>query len=195
MFPPSTSPATLLFLSPSLKWQMALAHLSSTYLSIIPLSFSLDSSFDLLLLVSLPVFLILLPVPLLLPCSLSFRHPLSAFLLPSLPHFRLLSDPRHSLSLSLPLFLPSRKSLSTICLAVMNSEPFRTNQLGQINETLQGDKLCVCVCKRVLLWESECVHLKCLIIRCAHHLIYPAVTDSVLQGNTTDKAGCTHSVS
>lgn len=60
------------------------------------------------------------------PLSLSIL-PLSPFLL----------DPRHSLSLSLPLEIPLYH------LAVMNSEPFRINQLGQINETFRGDKLCV----------------------------------------------------
>lgn len=47
--------------------------------------------------------------------------------------------------LTLTLVLSSRKSLSTICLAVMNSASFGTNHLGQINETLRGDKLYVSV--------------------------------------------------
>lgn len=64
---------------------------------------------------------------------------------------------------------PGRKSLTTICLAVMNSEPFRTNHLGQINETLQGDQLCVCVCA----CASEMLHNP------RHHSVYAAVTDSV----------------
>lgn len=73
------------------------------------------------------------------------------------------------LCLCLFLFLSSRKSLSTICLAVMNPEPFRTNQLGQINETLGGDKLCVSVCARECV--SVCVCLKYLIIRWLYHFI------------------------
>lgn len=76
---------------------------------------------------------------------------LSLFHLFSTFHFPLVSSPSLSslvfpTSLAISLFLSSRKSLSTICLTVMNSEPFRTNQLGHINETLQGDKLCVSVC-------------------------------------------------
>lgn len=73
---------------------------------------------------------------------------------PHLPLVFLLSpsSPVYPAPLTLTLFLSSRKSLSTICLAVMNSAPFRTNHLGQINETLQGDKLYVSV--RACVTES-----------------------------------------
>lgn len=101
----------------------------------------------------------------------------------------------HSLMLSLPparpshspppcLFLPSRKSLSAICLAAMNSEPFRTNQLGQINDSLRGDKLCMSVWERAR--PPEMLHNP------PYHLIYPAVTDSMSVENTRDRVGCTH---
>lgn len=98
--------------------------------------------------------------PILIPCN-SDVPPLSLF------------------SLSLPA---GRKSLTTICLAVMNSEPFRTNHLGQINETLQGDKLCVCarVCVSKILYNPW------------YHLTYAAVTDSVLLGKYTRQSWRIH---
>lgn len=76
---------------------------------------------------------------------------LSSFHLFSKVHipFVLLPSPPSPLCpspLTLTLVLSSRKSLSTICLAVMNSASFGTNHLGQINETLRGDKLYVSVC-------------------------------------------------
>ncbi len=126
---------------------MAFSHLSPIYLLIIPPSYSLDSPCDLYFLY-LALFLLL--YPLYLCCSLanSFCSPTSSFHFPRFPCLTLVSCLAHA-ALSLSLVLPSRKSLSTICLAVMNSEPFRTNQLGQINETLQRDKLYVTVRVRV----------------------------------------------
>ncbi len=166
---------------------MAFAYLSPIYLSIIPLSFLLNSSFDppcMSLSLSLPFY----SLSLYLCCSLvhSFCPSLSSshfanFLYPSL-----VSCLAHT-TLTLSLFLPSRKSLSTICLAVMNSEPFRTNQLGQINETLQRDKLYATVRVRDFVCQSGRVPLKCFIIRRLYHLIYPAVADGVLRGNATHK--------
>lgn len=102
------------------------------------------------------------PCLLLYLCSSLVLPPITCI---TLPRSHLPPDPRRSLSLS--LFLPSRKSLSTICLAVMNSEPFRTNQLGQINESLQGDKLSASVRESVCV----CARLKCFIIRRATSFI------------------------
>lgn len=109
--------------------------------------------------------LLYLPLPYALPSS-------------SLPRAR----PRHSPPPC--LFLPSRKSLSAICLAAMNSEPFRTNQLGQINDSLRGDKLCASV------WEHA--RPPEMLRNPPYHLIYPAVTDSMSEENTRD-GGWLHS--
>ena len=125
---------------------MVFGYLSLLRVLIIPLSFS---SIHLLLSCCLSISLSFFILPF-AACSLSappLYLPLSSF---SLPHSRFVSVPRRSLS----LVFSSRKSLSTICLAVMNSKLSEQISLGQINETLQEDKLCVSA--SVYVRESVC---------------------------------------